>query len=713
MQISLDYYRILGIPLQAESDLIEQAYEDRRLQLPHEGYSEYAIRSRQNLLKMAYDVLRDENSRLEYDSFLLTPEPKEEFSLETPDEVTVEIGEDLLVGALIILYDLGDFELVIRLAQPYLEDKSKLEDLTDKSEEIDLIWRDLILTVILSYLELAREKWQDKEYELASDYLEKSLMLLQDNELFPSLKKEIKQDLSKLIPYEIFELLTRENSREEDRKKALDLLKKMLNNRGGIESKQVDDSGLNVDSFLRFIQQIRVYLTAEEQQKLFESEAKRPSPAAAYLTAYACLARGFTERKPDLIIKAKNSLISLTIHQDVYLEQSICALLLGQTAEAEFSLSQSKEKDAIAQIQAMSANSPDLLPGLCAYTEKWLHTEVFPQFKGLKDADYSLRAYFEDNRVQSYLESLSPPLVSEVSEVVEENNQEIKSPIELEGREVRENLIKQEKTIEDNLRQNQWAVDNDTQTTLEMKKSTTSLLLEDNIHHQEDLIGFEDFLDAEIEIESGEEKSSLSQKTTSLRVEKKISTSWYQNPLFVTIIALIVSTVMAFLAVKVLFKPKPQELLEIPLSESLIPLPSPKGETVSGNLENQLTPEKALEIISGWLEAKKEATGPEYNFIKLNQVLTPPLASIWIANGNNLRKINAYRRYEHQLQIQSAEVNPQNTTEAIIKAEVIEKSQYYQNGQLKPTFSYEEKLLVQYNLIKEGDQWLIKEIKVL
>lgn len=69
--------------------------------------------------------------------------------------------------------------------------------------------------------------------------------------------------------------------------------------------KKIDDSGLNVDSFLRFIQQIRVYLTAEEQQILFENEAKRPSPAAAYLTAYACLARGFTERKPDLIIKAK------------------------------------------------------------------------------------------------------------------------------------------------------------------------------------------------------------------------------------------------------------------------------------------------------------------------------------------------------------------------------------------------------------------------
>ena len=28
MQISLDYYRILGVPIQAESELIEQAYND-------------------------------------------------------------------------------------------------------------------------------------------------------------------------------------------------------------------------------------------------------------------------------------------------------------------------------------------------------------------------------------------------------------------------------------------------------------------------------------------------------------------------------------------------------------------------------------------------------------------------------------------------------------------------------------------------------------
>lgn len=239
MQISLDYFRILGVPLQADSDLINQAYEDRLLQLPHEGYSEYGITSRQNLLKVAYDVLKDEESRLEYESSLFTKESQEDIFLETSEEVTVEITNDLLVGALIILYDLGDFELVLRLATPYLEDKNNLEDLTDNKEEIDFIWQDLILTAVLAYLELAREKWQDKEYELAANYLQKSYNLLNQEDLFqPLKKKEIKQDLGKLKPYEILELLTRENEIKEDREKALNLLQEILNIRGGIESQK-------------------------------------------------------------------------------------------------------------------------------------------------------------------------------------------------------------------------------------------------------------------------------------------------------------------------------------------------------------------------------------------------------------------------------------------------------------------------------------------
>ena len=239
------------------------------------------------------------------------------------------------------------------------------------------------------------------------------------------------------------------------------------------------------------------------------------------------------------------------------------------------------------------------------------------------------------------------------------------------------------------------------------ENESISLLVNDEDNNREDLIGFGDFLDAEMETDSDEEE-----KQPSVRHRQKNLSPWYKSPVVVPLIALLVSTAIAFMGVKILFKPE-GELLEIPISEPLITLPSPEEDTINNNLQNQLTPEKATEIINSWLEAKKQATGPQYDYTQLNQILTQPLASIWIVNGNDLRRINAHRRYEHQVKIQSAEVNPQNATEAIVKAEVTEKSQYYQNGQLKPRLSYEEKLLVQYNLIKEGDRWLIKEIKVL
>ena len=56
MQISLDYYRILGVPIQAESHLIKQAYEDRIQQLPHHHYTQYAVNSRKNLVTKAYQI---------------------------------------------------------------------------------------------------------------------------------------------------------------------------------------------------------------------------------------------------------------------------------------------------------------------------------------------------------------------------------------------------------------------------------------------------------------------------------------------------------------------------------------------------------------------------------------------------------------------------------------------------------------------------------
>ena len=183
-------------------------------------------------------------------------------------------------------------------------------------------------------------------------------------------------------------------------------------------------------------------------------------------------------------------------------------------------------------------------------------------------------------------------------------------------------------------------------------------------------------------------------------------------------IALLSVLGIGFITWQFLFKPRGQvEQLEISLSEPLIELPAPippiPESPINQNLGSNLDQTKALSLINQWLEAKKEATGPNYNLAKLNQILTEPQLSLWVGNAKTLRANNAYRRYEHEVEILSAEINPENVSQAIITAIVKEQSQHYVNGALLSNLSYNEELVVDYLLVKEGDQWFIQGIEIV
>ncbi|MGB8687789.1 MAG: DnaJ domain-containing protein, partial [Microcoleus sp.] len=71
MLIPLDYYRILGLPIQATAEQLHQAHRDRTLQLPRREYSEVAIVARKQLLDEACAVLSDSDGRKAYDASFL------------------------------------------------------------------------------------------------------------------------------------------------------------------------------------------------------------------------------------------------------------------------------------------------------------------------------------------------------------------------------------------------------------------------------------------------------------------------------------------------------------------------------------------------------------------------------------------------------------------------------------------------------------------
>ncbi|TVQ05831.1 MAG: DUF4101 domain-containing protein [Leptolyngbya sp. DLM2.Bin27] len=432
MQIPLDYYRILGLPIQATAGQLQQAHRDRGLQLPRREFSATAINARKQLIDEAYTVLSDPDRRRHYDSKFLAsaytadmaPDPLAEgrsLGLEVSADAgeaalrslatepsgseaqssKIEIEGDQLVGALLLLLELGEYEQVLQLGQPLLSNPYANGSQTAAPGQ-----EDVVLTLALACLELGREQWQQRQYEIAAESLQTGHELLAQGNHFSTLRAEIQTELYKLRPYRVLELLARSLDQTRERRQGIKLLKAMLEDRGGIEGTEDDLSGLAIDDFLRFIQQLRDYLTASEQQELFEHEARRPSPVATYLTVYALLARGFARHQPALVRRAKQLLLRLGAQQDVHLEQAVCALLLGQTEEANRALELSQEYEPLAYIREHSRQSPDLLPGLCLYAERWLKDELFPHFRDFKDQQATLKGYFADTQVQAYLETM-------------------------------------------------------------------------------------------------------------------------------------------------------------------------------------------------------------------------------------------------------------------------------------------------------------------
>lgn len=423
MRIPLDYYRILGLPIQAAAEQLQQAYRDRTLQLPRREYSEAAIAARKSLVDEAYEVLSNPEERQAYDARFLAK--SYDIALEEPDDepeeaitgaadsnggaadayTSIDIAEHQLVGALLILQELGEYELVIKLGRPYLS-SGNIDVRSGQFGDPATALADIVLTVALACLELGREQWQQGLYEGAAESLDTGQDLLQRESLFENLRREIVADLYKLRPYRILELLALPETYLNERQRGLKLLQQMLQERQGIDGNGNDQSGLGIDDFLRFIQQLRGYLTVAEQQTLFEAEARRPSAVAIYLAVYALLARGFAQQQPYLVRRAKQMLIQLSDRQDVHLEQAVCALLLGQTEEASRALELSQEYEPLAFIREHSQDAPDLLPGLCLYAERWLQQEVFPHFRDLATQTASLKDYFANEQVQAYLEEL-------------------------------------------------------------------------------------------------------------------------------------------------------------------------------------------------------------------------------------------------------------------------------------------------------------------
>ncbi|MEM8501681.1 MAG: IMS domain-containing protein [Cyanobacteria bacterium P01_D01_bin.1] len=720
VRIPLDYYRILGLPIQATAEQLKQSHRDRTLQDPRREYSELAIDARRQLIDTAYNVLGNSAQRAEYDQEFLAKSkaavgPSDDALNPDASVPTIEIENHLLVGALLILLELGEYELVLRLGRPYLKRDANTVEGQQLKAQPEL--PDIILTLAVACLELGREEWQQNNYEHAAESLETGRELLLKEELFPVLRAEIQSDLYKLRPYRALELIARPLDQKQSRKEGINLLRGMLQDRGGIDGADDDLSGLGVDDFLRFVQQLRGYLTAAEQQEVFEAEAQRPSAVGTYLAVYALLARGFAQHQPSLIRRAKQMLLRLSGRQDVHLEQAVCAVLLGQTEEASRALELSQEYEPLAFIRQHSQGSPDLLPGLCLYAENWLQQEVFPFFRDLDQATATLKDYFSDSAVQSYLENL--PLDNERS-----NRQTaISNQVKALGAGA---AIGNQGALATAAPVGQSAYASPAQD----KSVLTGRIGSSDQANVAGAAGFAGTASLVDKISKMSPMGQLSREGSRGepndlaalrdRRSRRATPKWDRVALLILVGALclgislfVLSRVVSFITGGDSSSSVTGDPLDIGINEPIFDIEDP-GSSASVSADDAVGIAEAT--VTRWLEAKRAAYAENKDTSDLETVLTGETLRGTVNDVEASKVENWYIDYEHG-PVEILSVDPEDATNAeslSVVARVIESRDVYDNNTLSEQFSYtDDSVTVNYELVRQGDRWLIESARVV
>ncbi len=748
MRIPLDYYRILGLPIQANPEAINQAYHDRSLQLPRGEYGEVAINARRQLLDEAYAILSDAKKRADYNAkfFEKTDESESSHSLQLPSFKTdqlidrytpsIQIHLQQLTGALLILQELAEYDLILKLAEPVL--KNSIDD--------DQQRNDIVLIIALVYLEQAKEYWQQQQYDLAATSAENGEKLLSSERLFPTIKLEIQTELYKLRPYQILELIAQDLDCHSSRIKGIKLLQEMLSDRHGIDGRGDDRSGLNIDDFLSFIQQLRTYLTVEEQLELMIAEAHRPSPVGTYLAVYALIAKGFSHKQPLFIAKAQKMLQDLPKHQDVSLEKAICTLLLGQPEKATASLRESQDEEALIFIQENSPDEWDLLPGLCLYSQNWLKTEVFSQFRDLAGMKVSLKEYFADEEVENYLEEFLATTELENSSHYHHKNLGIsQNQAQFQGDFVDEELetnletnsdFEQEEIYsfasDENFYGNVPLVEETKEISTSRSRSTT--YVEDKFYSpnngnieediQEDLDFDDEFQETNLEDDSGYNlrKSRKFRQFSPNKILSEITSSFKLPSLKITSIVLGLGGIFVIGFLLLILRPskkqQPVTLQKNPPSTNIsIVEPKPQPQPIKqqkDTLDDQiLNHQGAEEVIETWLKAKLLATSSEYNVEELKSILAEPLLSSWVQRSNFLKRNKIHYDYEHNIEVEEVNLNPANPNQATIKAKVREIAKSYIGNKIDRNKSYDSILLVEYEIMLINNNWRIINVSVV
>ena len=387
MELPLDHFRLIGVSPSATSEEILRAFQLRLDKTPDEGFTYEVLTQRSELLRLSADLLTDSESRREYENLLLN------------GAAGLDLSPNREVAGLILLWESGSPKEAFKITRKALQPPQT--PALGSSREADLT-----LLAGLSSRDAAIQEQEQRSYSNAADFLQEGIQLLQRMGKLGEFRKNLEEDLASLLPYRILDLLSRDLNDSQSHKKGLSMLENLIMKRGGLEGKNKSEYNniLNQKEFESFFQQIKPFLTVQEQIDLFLELQKRGSNEAGFLAFLSLTAIGFARRKPEKLFEARKILKKLNLSglDSMPLIGCLDLLLADIDQSSARFLSSSDEK-----LRDWLNNFPgEKLEAICIFCKNWLENDVLVGYRDIDLKEIDLDSWFQDREIQEFIEQL-------------------------------------------------------------------------------------------------------------------------------------------------------------------------------------------------------------------------------------------------------------------------------------------------------------------
>ena len=385
MELPLDHFRLIGVNPSATSEEILRAFQLRLDKTPNDGFTFEVLTQRAELLRLTADLLTNAENRKEYEDLVLN------------GASGLEFASNREVAGLILLWESGSPKEAFKLTRKALQPPQT--PALGSSREADLT-----LLAALSSRDAAIKEQDQRCYSNAADFLQEGIQILQRMGKMGELRKNLEDDLSALLPYRILDLLSRDLIDVETHKKGLSMLLSFINKRGGLEGKNNSENEQILDqkSFEVFFQQVKSFLTVNEQIDLFLNLQKKGSTEAGFLAFLALTAEGYANKKPENLFEALKIIKNINLPELDKMPLIGCLdLLLAniESAENRFLLSSDENLK-----EWLNLYEGEKLNAICLYCKNWLENEVLKGYRDIRIDEVDLDSWFEDSEIQEFIE---------------------------------------------------------------------------------------------------------------------------------------------------------------------------------------------------------------------------------------------------------------------------------------------------------------------